>query len=58
MCFKTYILKRLVNNKQLEINRSFNLDNHLAIVDFPIPAWSINKTFLYFGKKSFFITIN
>ncbi|CCK92498.1 hypothetical protein V438_08575 [Clostridioides difficile] len=34
MCFKTYILKRLVNNKQLEINRSFDLDNHLAIVGF------------------------
>ncbi|MCC0636543.1 hypothetical protein [Clostridioides sp. ES-S-0001-02] len=27
MCFKTYILKRLVNNKQLEITRSFDLDN-------------------------------
>ncbi len=27
MCFKTYILKREVNNKQLEITRSFDLDN-------------------------------
>ncbi|HBG3843367.1 TPA: hypothetical protein KQC25_002146 [Clostridioides difficile] len=27
MCFKTYILKRVVNNKQLEITRSFELDN-------------------------------
>ncbi|MER0285274.1 hypothetical protein ABRY17_15325 [Clostridioides difficile] len=27
MCFKTYILKRLVNNKQLEITRRFDLDN-------------------------------
>lgn len=27
MCFKTYILKRAVNNKQLEITRSFDLDN-------------------------------
>ncbi|MGX9755755.1 hypothetical protein ACWYRQ_05745 [Clostridioides difficile] len=27
MCFKTYILKRIVNNKQLEITRSFDLDN-------------------------------
>lgn len=27
MCFKAYILKRLVNNKQLEIIRSFDLDN-------------------------------
>ncbi|HBG5846435.1 TPA: hypothetical protein KQV37_002283 [Clostridioides difficile] len=27
MCFKTYILKRVVNNKQLEITRSFDLDN-------------------------------
>ncbi|EQF23743.1 hypothetical protein QEW_3243 [Clostridioides difficile CD160] len=27
MCFNTYILKRLVNNKQLEITRSFDLDN-------------------------------
>ncbi|UDN56627.1 hypothetical protein [Clostridioides sp. ES-S-0010-02] len=27
MCFKTYILKRLVNNKQLELTRSFDLDN-------------------------------
>ncbi|HDZ5451401.1 TPA: hypothetical protein RTK55_001699 [Clostridioides difficile] len=27
MCFKTYVLKRLVNNKQLEITRSFDLDN-------------------------------
>ncbi|MCC0654191.1 hypothetical protein [Clostridioides sp. ES-S-0001-03] len=27
MCFKTYILKKLVNNKQLEITRSFDLDN-------------------------------
>ncbi|ENZ9521526.1 TPA: hypothetical protein KNK83_003687 [Clostridioides difficile] len=27
MCFKTYILKREVNNKQLEITRSFELDN-------------------------------
>lgn len=27
MCFKTYTLKRIVNNKQLEITRSFDLDN-------------------------------
>ncbi|HBF6610327.1 TPA: hypothetical protein KOT51_002818, partial [Clostridioides difficile] len=27
MYFKTYILKREVNNKQLEITRSFDLDN-------------------------------
>ncbi|HBF1168562.1 TPA: hypothetical protein KNR44_000009 [Clostridioides difficile] len=27
MCFKTYILKKVVNNKQLEITRSFDLDN-------------------------------
>ncbi|MCC0752711.1 hypothetical protein KGF47_18495 [Clostridioides sp. ZZV13-5731] len=27
MCFKTYMLKRIVNNKQLEITRSFDLDN-------------------------------
>ncbi|KPI46137.1 hypothetical protein ACWTV9_08515 [Clostridioides difficile] len=28
MCnFKTYILKRTLNNKQLEITRSFDLDN-------------------------------
>ncbi|CZR96773.1 MULTISPECIES: hypothetical protein [Clostridioides] len=27
MCFKTYILKRVINNKQLEITRSFDLDN-------------------------------
>ncbi|EOY7157835.1 TPA: hypothetical protein OE941_001764 [Clostridioides difficile] len=27
MCFKTYILRRIVNNKQLEITRSFDLDN-------------------------------
>ncbi|MCC0633624.1 hypothetical protein KGF48_14335 [Clostridioides sp. ZZV15-6388] len=27
MCFKTYILKRALNNKQLEITRSFDLDN-------------------------------
>ncbi|MCC0686480.1 hypothetical protein, partial [Clostridioides sp. ZZV14-6345] len=27
MCFKTYILKRELNNKQLEITRSFDLDN-------------------------------
>lgn len=27
MCFKTYILKRVVNNKQLELTRSFDLDN-------------------------------
>ncbi|MCC0700816.1 hypothetical protein KGF42_15735 [Clostridioides sp. ZZV15-6383] len=27
MCFKTYILKREVNNKQIEITRSFDLDN-------------------------------
>ncbi|MGO0906665.1 hypothetical protein ACTPC6_12835 [Clostridioides difficile] len=27
MCFKTYLLKRIVNNKQLEITRSFDLDN-------------------------------
>ncbi|HBE9816202.1 hypothetical protein ACEI86_10560 [Clostridioides difficile] len=27
MRFKTYILKRAVNNKQLEITRSFDLDN-------------------------------
>ncbi|MBY2478637.1 hypothetical protein KWV16_17345 [Clostridioides difficile] len=27
MCFKTYTLKRVVNNKQLEITRSFDLDN-------------------------------
>ncbi|KPI46123.1 hypothetical protein KW95_20385 [Clostridioides difficile] len=27
MCFNTYILKRVVNNKQLEITRSFGLDN-------------------------------
>ncbi len=27
MCFETYILKRELNNKQLEITRSFDLDN-------------------------------
>lgn len=27
MCFKTYILKRVLNNKKLEITRSFDLDN-------------------------------
>ena len=27
MCFKTYILKRVLNNKHLEITRSFDLDN-------------------------------
>lgn len=27
MCFKTYILKRVLSNKQLEITRSFDLDN-------------------------------
>ncbi|HBG9984172.1 TPA: hypothetical protein ACG3KC_002580 [Clostridioides difficile] len=27
MCFKTYILKRALNNKQLEITRSFDLNN-------------------------------
>ncbi|MCC0636646.1 MULTISPECIES: hypothetical protein [unclassified Clostridioides] len=27
MCFKTYILKRTLNNNQLEITRSFDLDN-------------------------------
>ncbi|HBG2115624.1 hypothetical protein ACRVX5_07540 [Clostridioides difficile] len=27
MCFNTYILKRVVNNNQLEITRSFDLDN-------------------------------
>ncbi|MCC0665345.1 hypothetical protein [Clostridioides sp. ZZV15-6597] len=27
MCFKTYILKRVLSNKQLEITRSFGLDN-------------------------------
>ncbi|MCM0740910.1 hypothetical protein NB460_05040 [Clostridioides difficile] len=27
MCFKTYVLKRVVNNNQLEITRSFDLDN-------------------------------
>ncbi len=27
MCFKTYVLKRVVNNNQLEITRSFELDN-------------------------------
>ncbi|HBF6135848.1 TPA: hypothetical protein KOS69_003927 [Clostridioides difficile] len=27
MCFKTYVLKRVANNKQLEITRSFDLDN-------------------------------
>ena len=27
MYFKTYIIKRQVNNKQLEITRSFDLDN-------------------------------
>lgn len=27
MHFKIYILKRVVNNKQLEITRSFDLDN-------------------------------
>lgn len=27
MCFKTYILKRIINDKQLEITRSFDLDN-------------------------------
>ncbi|MBY2478044.1 hypothetical protein KWV16_14260 [Clostridioides difficile] len=27
MCFKTSILKRVLNNKQLEITRSFDLDN-------------------------------
>ncbi|UDN58219.1 hypothetical protein [Clostridioides sp. ES-S-0010-02] len=27
MCFNTYILIRLVNNKQLELTRSFDLDN-------------------------------
>ncbi|HDO9121665.1 hypothetical protein [Clostridioides difficile] len=27
MCFKTYVLKRVLSNKQLEITRSFDLDN-------------------------------
>ncbi|MCC0702647.1 hypothetical protein IC213_06105 [Clostridioides sp. ES-S-0049-02] len=27
MCFNTYILKRVLNNKQLELTRSFDLDN-------------------------------
>lgn len=27
MCFKTYILKRVLNNKHLEVTRSFDLDN-------------------------------
>ncbi|HFL3152521.1 TPA: hypothetical protein ACG3KV_000800 [Clostridioides difficile] len=27
MCFKTYMLKRVLNNKKLEITRSFDLDN-------------------------------
>ncbi|HBE8538747.1 TPA: hypothetical protein KRE86_001615 [Clostridioides difficile] len=27
MCFKTYILKRVLSNNQLEITRSFDLDN-------------------------------
>ncbi|MDI7817907.1 MULTISPECIES: hypothetical protein [unclassified Clostridioides] len=32
MCFKTYILKRVVNNKQLKITRSFDLDNLICTV--------------------------
>ncbi|MCC0686386.1 hypothetical protein [Clostridioides sp. ZZV14-6345] len=32
MCFKTYILKRVLSNKQLEITRSFDLDNLICTV--------------------------
>lgn len=32
MCFKTYILKRVLNNNQLEVTRSFDLDNLICTV--------------------------
>ncbi|SJW52118.1 hypothetical protein [Clostridioides difficile] len=55
MHFKIYILKRVVNNKQLEITRSFDLDNLICtakeiLKDIEIDLIITDEKTMLFGK--------